>query len=396
MKSAWPNVALGRVLEERREIPPPEHILGGLIPIVSKIRFNDGKIQLRTDAETKTNMILVRPGDLVVSGINAAKGAIAIYGENEPGPIAATIHYGAYAPRKDRVDVRYLWWLLRSHLFRDILLRYVPGGIKTELKAKRLLPIPIPLPPLREQHQIVARLDVFAAKIEEARSIHQRATEGSETTLQSVLRHWLGCISADGILGSVLSSPPRNGWSARCDNADGGTPVLSLAAVTGFRYRPSEFKRTSLPAASNAHFWLSLGDLLLTRSNTPELVGHAAIYDGRPFPCIYPDLMMRLITKDKEVDRRFVWWWLRSPVARDFISSNAKGTSPTMKKISQETVMNIPLPVSLPLPDQRRIVSKLDTIDAKVDCLKAYQIEMTAELDALLPSILSKAFNEEL
>ncbi len=53
-------------------------------------------------------MILIRPGDFVVSGINAEKGAIAVYGENETKPIAATIHYGAYVPDKTRVDVSYL------------------------------------------------------------------------------------------------------------------------------------------------------------------------------------------------------------------------------------------------------------------------------------------------
>jgi type I restriction enzyme S subunit len=38
-----------------------------------------GKIEFRTDVDTKTDMILARPGDLVLSGINAAKGAIALH-----------------------------------------------------------------------------------------------------------------------------------------------------------------------------------------------------------------------------------------------------------------------------------------------------------------------------
>jgi len=53
----------------------------------------------------------------------------------------------------------------------------------------------------------------------------------------------------------------------------------------------------------------------------------------------------------------------------------------------------------IPLPDiaeQRRIVAYLDGLQAKVDQLKALQAQTAAELDALLPSILDKAFRGEL
>jgi type I restriction enzyme S subunit len=53
----------------------------------------------------------------------------------------------------------------------------------------------------------------------------------------------------------------------------------------------------------------------------------------------------------------------------------------------------IPLP---PLPEQQRIVAYLDGLQAKVDALKKRQAETAAELDALLPSILDKAFRGEL
>ncbi len=146
MINSWPTVPLGEVLQERQEVPSSDALAGGEIRVLAKIGFDDGRIQLRSDSETRTGMILVKPGDLVISGINAAKGAIAVYGEENTEPIAATIHYGAYIANKERVDVKYLWWLLRSGTFRDLLLEHVPGGIKTELKAKRLLPIPVPPP----------------------------------------------------------------------------------------------------------------------------------------------------------------------------------------------------------------------------------------------------------
>ena len=55
------------------------------------------------------------------------------------------------------------------------------------------------------------------------------------------------------------------------------------------------------------------------------------------------------------------------------------------------------LPIALPpLFEQRRIVAELDALQAEVDALKRLQAETAAELDALLPSILDKAFKGEL
>lgn len=105
---------------------------------------------------------------------------------------------------------------------------------------------------------------------------------------------------------------------------------------------------------------------------------------------------MRLQPRDSVVERRFVWYWLQSPVVREYIERNAKGTSPTMKKISQGTVMSIPFPTSVDLTEQRRIVAELDALQAEVVTLKRHQADTAAELDALLPSVLDRAFRGEL
>ena len=104
---------------------------------------------------------------------------------------------------------------------------------------------------------------------------------------------------------------------------------------------------------------------------------------------------MRLEVNLETVERRFVWYWLRTPLVREFIVRNAKGTSPTMKKISQAIAMAIPFPSAFPLSEQRQIVTEMDALQAEVDTLKRMQAETATELDALLPSILYHAFKGE-
>lgn len=197
---------------------------------------------------------------------------------------------------------------LRSNTFRRILINSVPGGIKTELKAQRLLSIHVPLPRLDVQQRIVAAIAEGGGKLAAILSLGEASRQRAAALLASVLGRIAGTLRCDGLLGDVLLSKPRNGWSARCDGAEGGTPVLSLSAVTHFEYQESAYKRTSLETSSGAQYWLRKGDLLMSRSNTPELVGHAAIYNGRPGPCIYPNLMMKPEVDQERAGVRFVWY----------------------------------------------------------------------------------------
>jgi type I restriction enzyme S subunit len=67
-----------------------------------------------------------------------------------------------------------------------------------------------------------------------------------------------------------------------------------------------------------------------------------------------------------------------------------------MKKISQGVVEDIPFPSNLTLPAQQQIVAELDMLQAQVGALKQLQSETAAELAALLPAVLDRAFKGEL
>ena len=203
-------------------------------------------------------------------------------------------------------------------------------------------------------------------------------------------------VEASGVLGDALKERPRNGWSPKCDNDPDGTPVLTLTAVTRWHYDAAAYKRTSLPTSPDAQYWLQEGDLLITRSNTPELVGHAAIYDGTPEPCIFPDLMMRLKINETRWSKRFVWWWLQSSVVRDHVRTNAKGNSPTMKKISQSVVMEMPFPTHLDLRKQNAIVKSLDHLWCDLLMAKKVAKDAALELPPLMPALLDRAFRGQL
>ena len=66
-----------------------------------------------------------------------------------------------------------------------------------------------------------------------------------------------------------------------------------------------------------------------------------------------------------------------------------------LANVNAKKLKSLPMPLP-PLDEQRRIVAYLDGLQAQVDALKKLQTQTAAELDALLPAILDRAFKGEL
>ncbi|SIQ10393.1 type I restriction enzyme, S subunit [Aromatoleum tolulyticum] len=276
---------------------------------------------------------------------------------------------------------------------------YVTGAAQPKLNQKALNSIPIPYPPLGEQDRIVAILDEAFDGIATARSNAEQNLRNVRALFES---HLQAVFSQRGegwmetILEHVLVEQPRNGWSPPAANhSDAGVPVLTLSAVTGFQFRANKIKFTSAKTDSRRHYWVENGDLLITRSNTPELVGHVAIASGLTEPTIYPDLIMRMIPAPDLMLAEFLYYQLRSPSLRLEITGRAQGANPTMKKISKRAVQTLPIAVP-PISTQRKIVHQLHSLTEETRRLESLYQRKLAALDELKKSLLHQAFSGRL
>lgn len=178
------TVKISSFLKERKIKLKPQAANCSGLQRIEKIDFS-GKIYL-SPVQTNTDMILIKSGDLVISGINVEKGALAIYTSEED--VLASIHYSAYEFDAEKIDIDYLKWFLKSNIFRKLLLKQTESGIKKEIKAKHLLPIEIQLPSLNWQHEIVRQIQGVANYIEEVNRQIQQQTEYAEMLRQSILQ----------------------------------------------------------------------------------------------------------------------------------------------------------------------------------------------------------------
>ncbi|MCA9563629.1 MAG: restriction endonuclease subunit S, partial [Myxococcales bacterium] len=262
------------------------------------------------------------------------------------------------------------------------------------LSGKQMEDALIPLPPLAEQHRIVARVDELMGlldRLEADRNTRDELRRAARDAALADLRNapdpeavetaWtriaqqmddlfiepedvaplrqavlelavLGRLTGDDVgswsptcLGDLLVDGPTNGWSPKA--VDYPTPVksLKLSATTRGYFDSEQYKYVDPSGGIDDRLWLKPGDLLIQRSNTPEYVGTAAVYDGPLRTFIYPDLMMRCRFAPT-VDVAFIHVALSAPACRTWVSAKASGTSKSMVKINQSTVRSIPL--SLP------------------------------------------------
>ncbi len=341
----------------------------------------------------KKSHFLIRSGDVIYNKLFAWKGTFGIVPDALDGMFVSD-KFPTYALNRERVSDRYLRWYFRLPELWERAREKSTGSAavsKLTLNPPRFLDLELRAPvEVQAQNAIADRFDAAAAAISEIRQLKTAAQTEVRALLTATINEELEAIPADGRLERVLAGKPRNGWSPRCDNIETGIPVLTLSAVTGFQYRPTAFKRTSEPVDESAHYWLQADDLLMSRSNTLELVGHASMYTGDPSPCIYPDLLMRLTVDASAASKRFVWYWLQTHRCRRFVESKAKGTSSTMKKISQGVVCAIPFPATLSVQSQTAIVGRLDDRLTKINAAIAGMADWQQEVDALIPSLLTK------
>ena len=112
-------------------------------------------------------------------------------------------------------------------------------------------------------------------------------------------------------------------------------------------------------------------------------------------PLAFTTKHIQALTLDMKVaNARFVSYMLNfHRRCRETLFSQVEGSAQPSLNAEKVPATALPLPR---LPEQRRIVAYLDELQKQSDTLKALQAETSTELNALMPSILDKAFRGEL
>lgn len=384
---SFPMVALGEVIKHRNQFIQIDDIQNYKR---CRVRLHAQGIVLRDivlGAEIKTKKQQVcQTGEFLVAEIDAKIGGFGIVPPELHDSIVSS-HYFLFVIDETRLDRRFLDFFIRTPYFREQVTAQGTTNYAA-IRPANVLGYKIPFLPLPEQRRIVALIEELAAKIEEARGLRKKAGEEAVAILPSALdsiferngaEKWPRNKLIDEKLAFVVAG--QHIMAGEYNSSGDGIPYLTGPADFGpkvpeIRHWTLTPKSTSLP-----------GDILLT-------VKGAGVGKINLAPDVESAMGRQLMAIRSNPDKlllEFVYYFLNHRF-KHFQSIATATTVPGFKKNDVEELV-VPVP---PLPEQRRIVAYLDSLQAKVDALRRLQAETNAELDALMPAVLDRAFKGEM
>jgi type I restriction enzyme, S subunit len=387
LNEEWQKVILGEVATLQRGYDlPSRQRRPGLVPIVTSSGPSD----------THNESRVTGPG--VVTGRYGTIGEVFFITEDF-WPLNTTLFVKDFHGN----DPLFVSYLLRTIDFRSHSGKSgVPGVNRNDLHE-----LTVALPPLPQQRAIAEALadaDVLLGSltqlIAKKRDLKQAAmqqlltgkTRLSGFEKKGVHKTEVGEIPEEWEvvhISDLVSTGPRNGYSGRSGKDARGTPTLMLTATTSGRLvlNDETVKRLNETIDSRSDLFLRSGDVLVQRSNTLELVGTTALFNGPSRAYIYPDLMMRMRFKNDAIAHWF-WRFANSTDGRRFFVSIAAGSTGSMPKISGEKLRTMPLPLP-PLPELREIVEVMEDVDAELDVLEKRLAKARALKQGMIQELLT-------
>jgi type I restriction enzyme, S subunit len=393
MSTTWPRVRLGDVLRKSEETIVPED--GKEYREITVRLWGKGVVERgRADgASLSGRRFVARQGQFIASRIDARNGAIGLVPPLLDGALV-TNDFPLFNVEHQRLLPGLLGWFCRTGDFVELCLRASEGTTnRVRLKEKRFLALEISLPPLVEQRRIVARIEALAAQVAEAHSIRLRADEETDALQPQVFAAVYDYAAQIGGTKRLheLYHTITDGTHLTPRYVEEGVPFLSVKDITSghISFANTRFVSPVEHAELTRRCKPEYGDVLLTKVGT---TGFAKAIDVHREFSIFVSLA--LLTLDRTLlNPRFTEFMLNSARLREHSSRGTRGVG--NKNLVLKFIREFPMPAPS-LSEQHRIVEYLEGVRAQVNALKRLQAETAAELEALVPAILDRAFRGEL
>jgi type I restriction enzyme S subunit len=341
------------------------------------------------------HLFLMKEHDFILQVTFAWEGAVAVISPSEDGMYGST-RYPTFRVDTSRCNPEFLLNYFKTHEGIQQLVRISPGsaGRNRVLSLKKIPEVMVPLPPLTEQQRIVARINEVSAQVREAQSLRRSASEDAETLSRAVIE------LEYQRLASRFGTTELAEACTTITDGDHNTPPFGESGIRfifvgnvssgQLHFRNSKWVSDDYFKTLRPHRVPQRGDLLY--SAVGATLGIPAVVDSDESFCFQRHIAI-LKPNHERMNSRFGWYVLRAlSVFEKAWSSTTGSAQPT---IPLRAIRRLPIPLP-PLADQRRTIFELDHLQEEIDKLKCLQDETATELDALLPSILSKAFQGQL
>ncbi|WP_304349644.1 restriction endonuclease subunit S [Comamonas testosteroni] len=178
---------------------------------------------------------------------------------------------------------------------------------------------------------------------------------------------------------------------------EGEVGVLKTSCVYTRSFRPFENKTVVLDELSRVKCPVKKGAIIVSRMNTPDLVGASALVNSDVKNLYLPDRLWQIIfRKNFKISPEFVAYFMMIPDFRAQISLAAEGASSSMQNIAKEDYLAIHFAQPVSYEEQCEVVAFLDHETAKIDALIEKQQRLIELLKEKRQAVISHAVTKGL
>lgn len=405
LPEGWKWKKLNEVCNRRRSTLDPKENLNEKYAYYSFPAFDKGKnYVIEQGNEINSRKRVLKTGDVLISRLNPRIQRITIVEEEKLTKIGST-EYVALELKEDNLLNKYLYYYLFSNSVQTYLKNLISGSTKSRARVSysQVMEISIPIPPLKEQEEIVNQIDELISNLEVIYELQQEADKIGKNimnaTISSVLK--LNKVENDDIelpigwklktLGDVTNES-RYGYTAKAKKNIDGVPYLRITDINddgsleenGFKYVDVEdevFKKYSLKK----------GDIVIARSGAT--VGKNYLYGSKDLKMVFASYLIRFRLNKNMVLPKYIYYYLNSHKYWYFINRKKRGGAQPNINANELKKLEIPIP---PISEQKRMIAKLDGLKSSIEMIEN-EIKNRDNLLTKLPqSILKKAFAGEL
>lgn len=268
-----------------------------------------------------------------------------------------------FEPKNDDLVSDLLPFIVQSEGFFEHALGTSSGSLSPRTRWSQLQDYEFPLPPKDEQCRISEILLAMDHLIEASSECVKAATLARQRFIEESLDK--RAREVDVPLRELWTESPNSGYSPSPAPQHTGHYVLILSALSSEGYRRGNLKPVAVDERIRQTI-VKKGDLLVSRSNTVELVGLAGIFDEDRDDVSFPDLMMRVRVDNDRILTKYLELVLLSKKGRQHMQRVAAGTSGSMKKINRVGLgaLQIPLPS---ISSQQQLIQMVSAFDSVIE-----------------------------
>jgi type I restriction enzyme S subunit len=311
------------------------------------------------------------------------------------------------------INAKYLYYFVSSQGFRYAAEHKMSGAVgQRRVTTTYISAQQIPVPPSREQHRIVAKIEELFSELDKAVEFLTTACEQLKVYRKTLLDQAASgdLLVSRGVqksrfneeswrsLSEVVSSLGQ-GWSPRClhhpSSSEELWAVITTTAIQHGSFGDQENKQLPDELEPRTHLIIQPGDILVTRAGPRKRVGVACLVRRSRPRLLVCDKAYRLRVKEKELLPEWMELILNSPRVLQSVEELKTGISDSGVNLTQDRFLGLRVPVPS-LKAQRETLSIVDAATSHATNLAGLIDSALIQIEALRQSILKQAFSGQL